>query len=57
MPRKGQSEIARFIRTQTRFVTAEMVEGHLTHVFYKLDVKARSALRAALAAPTSAVRT
>ena len=29
---------------QTLFVTARTVEGHLTHVFYKLDVKARTAL-------------
>jgi ATP/maltotriose-dependent transcriptional regulator MalT len=41
---------------QTLFVTARTVEGHLTHVFYKLDVKTRTALPAALAAPTSAVR-
>jgi DNA-binding CsgD family transcriptional regulator len=41
---------------QTLFVTARTVEGHLTHVFYKLDVKARTALPAALAAPTTAVR-
>jgi DNA-binding CsgD family transcriptional regulator len=41
---------------QTLFVTARTVEGHLTHVFYKLDVKSRTALPAALAAPTSAVR-
>jgi DNA-binding CsgD family transcriptional regulator len=41
---------------QTLFVTARTVEGHLTHVFYKLDVKARTALPDALAAPTSAVR-
>jgi DNA-binding NarL/FixJ family response regulator len=41
---------------QTLFVTARTVEGHLTHVFYKLDVNARTALPAALAAPTSAVR-
>jgi len=41
---------------QTLFVTARTVEGHLTHVFYKLNVKARTALPAALAAPTSAVR-
>jgi DNA-binding CsgD family transcriptional regulator len=41
---------------QTLFVTARTVEGHLTHVFYKLDVKARTALPAALAGPTSAVR-
>jgi DNA-binding CsgD family transcriptional regulator len=41
---------------QTLFVTARTVEGHLTHVFSKLDVKARTALPAALAAPTSAVR-
>ena len=41
---------------QTLFVTARTVEGHLTHVFTKLDVKARTALPAALAAPTQAVR-
>jgi len=41
---------------QTLFVTARTVEGHLTHVFYKLDVKDRTALPSALAAPTSAVR-
>jgi DNA-binding CsgD family transcriptional regulator len=41
---------------QSLFVTSRTVEGHLTHVFYKLDVKARTALPAALAAPTSAVR-
>ena len=36
--------------------TARTVEGHLTNVFTKLDVKARTALPAALAAPTRAVR-
>ena len=41
---------------QTLFVTARTVEGHLTHVFYKLDVKDRTALASALAAPTSAAR-
>ena len=41
---------------QTLFVTARTVEGHLTQVFYKLDVKTRTALPAALAAPTTAVR-
>jgi DNA-binding CsgD family transcriptional regulator len=41
---------------QTLFVTARTVEGHLTHVFYKLDVKARTELPAALAALTNAVR-
>jgi DNA-binding CsgD family transcriptional regulator len=41
---------------QTLFVTARTVEGHLTNVFTKLDVKARTALPAALAAPTQAVR-
>jgi DNA-binding CsgD family transcriptional regulator len=37
---------------QTLFVTARTVEGHLTHVFLKLDVKARTELEAALLAPT-----
>jgi ATP/maltotriose-dependent transcriptional regulator MalT len=41
---------------QTLFVTARTVEGHLTNVFNKLDVNARTALPAALAAPTQAVR-
>jgi DNA-binding CsgD family transcriptional regulator len=41
---------------QTLFVTARTVEGHLTHVFNKLDVKHRTGLRAALSAPTEAVR-
>ena len=41
---------------QTLFVTARTVEGHLTNVFNKLDVQARTALPAALAAPTLAVR-
>ena len=41
---------------QTLFVTARTVEGHLTHVFYKLDVKTRLELRAALAASTQAIR-
>jgi DNA-binding CsgD family transcriptional regulator len=41
---------------QTLFVTDRTVEGHLTHVFYKLDVKTRTALPAALSAPTQAVR-
>ncbi len=40
---------------QTLFVTARTVEGHLTHVFYKLDVKARTELPAALASLTNAV--
>ena len=42
---------------QTLFVTARTVEGHLTNVFNKLDVNARTELPAALAAPTQAVRT
>jgi DNA-binding CsgD family transcriptional regulator/tetratricopeptide (TPR) repeat protein len=37
---------------QSLFITDRTVEGHLTHVFYKLDVKSRTALRAALIAPT-----
>jgi DNA-binding CsgD family transcriptional regulator len=41
---------------QTLFITARTVEGHLTHILHKLDVKARSALPAALSAPTQAVR-
>jgi DNA-binding CsgD family transcriptional regulator len=41
---------------QTLFITDRTVEGHLTHVFYKLDVKSRTALPAALSAPTQAVR-
>jgi ATP/maltotriose-dependent transcriptional regulator MalT len=41
---------------QTLFVTDRTVEGHLTNVFYKLDVKTRTALPAALSAPTQAVR-
>jgi DNA-binding NarL/FixJ family response regulator len=40
---------------QTLFVTSRTVEGHLTHVFQKLDVSARTELPAALAAPTQAV--
>jgi DNA-binding CsgD family transcriptional regulator len=40
---------------QTLFVTARTVEGHLTHVFQKLDVSARTELPAALAAPTQTV--
>jgi DNA-binding CsgD family transcriptional regulator len=41
---------------QTLFVTTRTVEGHLTSVFAKLDVEARTALPAALAAPTHAAR-
>ena len=41
---------------QTLFVTSRTVEGHLTNVFNKLDVKDRTGLSAALAAPTQAVR-
>jgi DNA-binding CsgD family transcriptional regulator len=40
---------------QALFVTARTVEGHLTNVFLKLDVRARTELGAALAAPTQAV--
>jgi DNA-binding CsgD family transcriptional regulator len=42
---------------QTLFVTDRTVEGHLTHVFYKLDVKTRTALPTALATTTQASRT
>jgi DNA-binding NarL/FixJ family response regulator len=42
---------------QTLFVTARTVEGHLTNVFHKLDITARSALPDALTAPTRAART
>jgi DNA-binding CsgD family transcriptional regulator len=41
---------------QTLFITTRTVEGHLTGVFNKLNVKARTELPAALAAPTQAVR-
>jgi DNA-binding NarL/FixJ family response regulator len=40
---------------QTLFVTSRTVEGHLTHVFQKLNVSARTELPAALVAPTEAV--
>ena len=39
---------------QTLFVTTRTVEGHLTNVFNKLDVKTRTGLAAALATPTQA---
>jgi DNA-binding CsgD family transcriptional regulator len=42
---------------QTLFVTARTVEGHLTNVFNKLDVKTRSGLPAALATSAQAVHT
>ncbi|HEX6518831.1 MAG TPA: AAA family ATPase [Streptosporangiaceae bacterium] len=41
---------------QALFITTRTVEGHLTSVFQKLDVKARTRLSAALAAPTHAGR-
>jgi DNA-binding CsgD family transcriptional regulator len=41
---------------QMLFVTARTVEGHLTNVFNKLDVRARSELPTALASSTQAVR-
>jgi DNA-binding CsgD family transcriptional regulator len=41
---------------QTLFVTARTVEGHLTKVFQKLDVSARTQLASALATATQAVR-
>jgi len=40
---------------QTLFITSRTVEGHLTHVFQKLDVGARTELPSALAAPAQAV--
>jgi DNA-binding CsgD family transcriptional regulator len=40
---------------QTLFITSRTVEGHLTHVFQKLNVSARTELLAALTAPTQAV--
>jgi DNA-binding CsgD family transcriptional regulator len=42
---------------QTLFVTDRTVEGHLTHVFTKLGVKARTALPVALVTTTEATRT
>jgi DNA-binding CsgD family transcriptional regulator len=41
---------------QTLFITSRTVEGHLTHVFNKLDVKTRTGLPAALVSPTEALR-
>jgi DNA-binding CsgD family transcriptional regulator len=41
---------------QTLFVTGRTVEGHLTNVFNKLDVKARTGPPAALATPSRAIR-
>jgi DNA-binding NarL/FixJ family response regulator len=41
---------------QMLFVTARTVEGHLTNVFNKLDVRARTELPTALASSTQAVR-
>lgn len=41
---------------QTLFVTVRTVEGHLTHVFRKLDLGSRDELRTALEAPLIAVR-
>jgi DNA-binding NarL/FixJ family response regulator len=41
---------------QTLFVTARTVEGHLTKVFQKLDVSARTQLASALSTATQAVR-
>jgi DNA-binding CsgD family transcriptional regulator len=40
---------------QTLFVTARTVEGHLTHVFQKLNITARTDLLRALEAPVPAV--
>jgi DNA-binding NarL/FixJ family response regulator len=37
---------------QTLFVTARTVEGHLTNVFNKLDVKDRTEMRSALSTPS-----
>ena len=41
---------------QILFITTRTVEGHLTSVFQKLDIQARTGLPAALAAPTQAAR-
>ena len=41
---------------QILFVTARTVEGHLTNVFNKLDIRARTELPTALATSTQAVR-
>jgi DNA-binding CsgD family transcriptional regulator len=41
---------------QALFITCRTVEGHLTNVFNKLDVKTRGGLPAAVATPTQAVR-
>jgi DNA-binding CsgD family transcriptional regulator len=46
------SEIA-----QTLFVTSRTVESHLTHVFQKLHINARTELPSALAGPTKPVST
>jgi len=41
---------------QTLFITSRTVEGHLTNVFNKLDIKTRTRLPTALGSPTQAVR-
>ncbi|HUE27799.1 MAG TPA: LuxR C-terminal-related transcriptional regulator, partial [Solirubrobacteraceae bacterium] len=41
---------------QALFITTSTVEGHLTNVFNKLDVKTRTELPAALASSTQAIR-
>ncbi len=39
---------------QSLFVTSRTVEGHLTHVFRKLDLESRDQLAAAMSADRSA---
>jgi DNA-binding NarL/FixJ family response regulator len=56
VPAVGRRGLTNREIAQTLFVAARTVEGHLTNVLTRLDVKARTALPAALAAPAQAVR-